>query len=66
MKWQRNIQGSIPQIIPTIIHCDFTEEQLRAYFTKDDSFRRRLANCTLGTGIVFLIVGLAFLTHYLW
>ena len=66
MKWQRSIQGSIPQIIPTIIHCDFTEEQLRAYFTKDDSFRRRLANCTLGAGIVFFIVGLAFLTHYLW
>jgi hypothetical protein len=66
MKWQRSIQGSIPQIIPTIIHCDFTEEQLRAYFTKDDTFRRNLANGTIITGVMFFIVGLAFPIHYLW
>lgn len=65
MKWQRSIQGSIPQIIQTIIHCDFTEEQLRAYFTKDDTLRKNLARGTLIAGITSLIVGLAFLTHYI-
>lgn len=64
--WQYKIQGTLPRILPVVLHRDFTEEQLRAYFTKDDSPQRRLAKIAFGMSIVVALGGLFFIAYYPW
>lgn len=66
MKSRRNIQGSLPQILPNILHYDFSEKQLRAYFTKDISIPRRILAMSLGASVVFFCGGFFFFTYYRW
>ena len=66
MKWSHKIQGSLPQILHGVLHHDFTEQQMQAYFTKDDTWLRRLMWGAFITGIVIFYASFVSPTASRW
>jgi hypothetical protein len=66
MTWQHKIQGSLPQILSSVLHRDFTEQQLRAYFTKDDSLVRQVMKSAFALSFLFAFAPVFRLAYYPW
>lgn len=66
MSYQRKFQGFVSQIAASVHYRNFTEEQLYAYFTKDDSRKRFLSKVAFGTSIAFLIASFVWFTDFPW
>lgn len=53
---QRRIQGYLSQLRSSVPACDFTEEQMRAYFTRDNTRKIYLAWASFAASILLFIM----------
>lgn len=54
---QRKIQGYLSQLRTGVPSCDFTEEQLLAYFTRDNTRKIRLIWASCAASLLFFLMG---------
>lgn len=66
MRYQRKFQGFVSQIVSNVPYRDFTEEQMYAYFTKDDSRKRFLSSVAFGSSVAFLVASFVWFIDFPW